>query len=407
MDRTMMMLRALSQSVTLSFVLLCFTPTASAQIPINDAAAALVREGDAQLFQRKPAEALRSYEAAAKADATSSVPLSKLANALYFLSILQTDAEKKSQWRAQSEALAQQALKREPRDPIAQEVLRLLSEEKLAPLHVPTERAEKLKNEGEQLFIAGKLDEAREKYLLAAQADPLYSTAWINAGDCDFAQKKWAEAEALFRKGVTIEPLNGQGWRFLSDALASQGKRAAAEEALLNGIAAQPSQMPNWGKLAHMRAAAGTPLTPLGLVRKASATVDPATGKGTVKLDPAFSDPASQKKPDGAVWLIVGISEANIRSKDLKDKTTTTPFAIELAVWRDAMKVADEIAASGGGALTDPGLIAMQTLAKADQLEAGLLLLRYKESYRPEFEAWKKAHPSGIRQFVDTWGLQP
>jgi len=80
---------------------------------------------------------------------------------------------------------------------------------------------------------------------------------------------------------------------------------------------------------------------------------------------------------------------------------------MELAVWKAAMNVADEIAANGGEALTDPGLIAMHTLAKADQLEAALLILRYKESYRPEFEAWKKAHPNGIRKFVDTWGLQP
>jgi tetratricopeptide (TPR) repeat protein len=401
-------LRALSLSLSLSFSLLCFAPTASAQLPINDAAAALVKEGDTQLFQRKPAEAIRSYQAAMKADATSSVPLSKLANALYLLSLLQTDAAKKSEWRAQSEGLAQQALKLQPRDPLAQEVLRLLSEEKPAPLHEPTERALNLKHEGEQLFIAGKLDQAREKYLQAAQADPLYSSAWIYAGDCYFAQKKWAEAEELFRKGVTIEPLNSQGWRFLSDALGAQGKRAAAEEALLNGIAAQPSQMPNWGKLAHLRAAAGTPLKPLGLVRKASVTLDPATGKPTVKLDSTFSGgPGEQKTADGGAWLMLAMREANIRVKNREDNVTSTPFAIELASWEGAMKVVDEVEAKGGEALTDPGLIAMQMLAKADQLEAGLLILRYKESYRPEFEAWKKAHPNGIRKFVDTWGLQP
>lgn len=401
-------LRALSLSLSLSFSLLCFAPTASAQLPINDAAAALVQEGDTQLFQRKPAEAIRSYEAAMKADATSSVPLSKLANALYFLSILQTDAAKKSEWRAQSEAFAQRALKLAPRDPIAQEVLRMLSEEKPAPLHEPTEQASNLKHEGEQLFVAGKLDEAREKYLQAAQADPLYSTAWIYAGDCYFAQKKWADAEELFRKGVTIEPLNSQGWRFLSDALGAQGKRAAAEEALLNGIAAQPSQMPNWGKLAHLRAALGTPLKPLGLVRKVSVTIDPTTSKPTVNLDSAFSGgTGEQKTADGGAWLMLGMREANIRVKNREDNIASTPFAIELASWEDAMKVASEIEANGGAALTDPGLIAMQTLAKADQLEAGLLILRYKESYRPEFEAWKKAHPDGIRKFVDTWGLQP
>lgn len=401
-------LRALSLSLSLAFSLLCFSPVASAQVPINDAAAALVQKGDTQLFQRKPAEAIRSYEAAMKADATSSVPLSKLANALYFLSILQTDAAKKSEWRAQSEAFAQRALTLAPRDPIAQEVLRMLSEEKPAPLHEPTEQALTLKHEGEQLFIAGKLDEAREKYLQAAQADPLFSTAWIYAGDCYFAQKKYAEAEELFRKGVTIEPLNSQGWRFLSDALAYQGKRAAAEEALLNGIAAQPSQMPNWGKLAHTRAAAGTPLKPLGLGRRASVTLDPATGRHRVRFDPTFSGgPSEQKTADAGAWLMLGMREASIRAKNRADNVTSTPFAIELASWEAAMKTVDEIEAKGGEALTDPGLIAMQTLAKADQLEAGLLILLYKESYRPEFEAWKKEHPNGIRKFVDTWGLQP
>jgi hypothetical protein len=46
-------------------------------------------------------------------------------------------------------------------------------------------------------------------------------------------------------------------------------------------------------------------------------------------------------------------------------------------------------------------------LARADQLETALLLLEYKESYRAEFEAWKKAHPDGIRKFIDTYALQP
>ena len=401
-----MKLRTLSQSLSLSLALLCCAASVSAQAPINEAASALTQEGDKLMTQRKYADAVRSYYAAGKADPASSQPPSRLASLIYTLSVA-ADADKKAAMRAQAEGLAQQALKLEPRDPIAQEVLRLLAEEKPAPLHAPTPEAARLSSDAEQLFVAGKFDEAREKYMLAAKADPLYSAPWVYAGDCYYAQKKWPEAEEMFRKGVTIEPLNGQGWRFLADALAAQGKRAAAEEALLNGIAAQPSQMPSWGKLASFRAAAGTPLTPLGLVRKASATVDQASGKATVRLDPAFSDPAEQKKPDGAVWLMVGMSEANIRSKDLQDKTTTTPFAMELAVWQGAMKVADELAANDGGALTDPGLIAMQSLAKADQLEAGLLILRYKESYRPEFEAWKKAHPNGIRKFVDTWGLQP
>ena len=402
-----MKLRALCQSTSLSLALLCCAANVSAQARINDAAGALTQEGDKLMSQQKYMDALRSYQSANKADPASSQPLSRLANLLNVLS-LAADADKKVSLRAQAEALAQQALKLDALDPIAQEVLRMLAEEKPAPLHVPTTEAAKLTHEGEQLFVAGKLDEAREKYMLATQADPLYSAAWVYAGDSYYVQKKWPEAEELFRKGVTIEPLNSQGWRFLSDALLAQGKRGPAEEALLNGIAAQPSQMPNWAKLAKMRAAAGTPLKPLGLVRKASATLDPATGKPTVKLDSTYSGgPGEQKTADGGTWLMLGMGEANIRAKNREGNITSTPFAIELASWEGAMKSVDVIAANGGEAPTDPGLIAMRMLAKADQLEAGLLILQYKESYRPEFEAWKKAHPNGIRKFVDTWGLQP
>ena len=46
-------------------------------------------------------------------------------------------------------------------------------------------------------------------------------------------------------------------------------------------------------------------------------------------------------------------------------------------------------------------------LNQAGQLEAALLLLTYRESYRAEWEAWKRDHPQGLRKFVDTYGLQP
>lgn len=400
-------LRALSRSLGFSFALLGLAPAASAQMSINDAAAALVKEGDLALARRKPVDALRAYNAAMKADPASSLPPSMVANALLVQAGAQSDAAQQATLRSQSEHFARLALGLEPRNPVALEVMRMLGDHTPVTLHEPTPEAAALKAEGEVLFVDGKYDEAREKYLGAAQADPLFSTAWILAGDCYFAQKKWSEAEALFRKGVTVEPFNSQGWRFLSDALAWQGKRAAAEEALFGGIAAQPSQSPNWGKLAHMREKAGTPLTPFGLFRKASARIDPATGEKTLMLDPSLRDPEARKKPDGAVWMMAGLSEANILVKDRENKATTAPFAIELAAWRDALKVADELAANGGGTITDPGLVALQQLARADQLEAGLLILRYKESYRPEFEAWKKEHPNGIRKFVDTWGLQP
>jgi hypothetical protein len=35
------------------------------------------------------------------------------------------------------------------------------------------------------------------------------------------------------------------------------------------------------------------------------------------------------------------------------------------------------------------------------------MLLQYRESWRAEFEAWKKANPNGIRKFVNTYALRP
>jgi hypothetical protein len=36
-----------------------------------------------------------------------------------------------------------------------------------------------------------------------------------------------------------------------------------------------------------------------------------------------------------------------------------------------------------------------------------LLLLRYKEAFRPDFEAWKKRNPQAIRAFIQDYGLRP
>ena len=36
-----------------------------------------------------------------------------------------------------------------------------------------------------------------------------------------------------------------------------------------------------------------------------------------------------------------------------------------------------------------------------------LLLLQFKPAYRPDLEAWKTAHPQGVRQFVNTAHVMP
>ena len=88
-------------------------------------------------------------------------------------------------------------------------------------------------------------------------------------------------------------------------------------------------------------------------------------------------------------------------------KPALSPFALELAALRTAFQVDAELEAKGARAFVDPALTALRKLAADGQLEPAILLLMYRESYRPEFEAWKLAHPNGIRLFVVTYGLRP
>ena len=377
---------------------------AQPNLQMNAAAQALLDEANVLSSQGKMQEALAKYSAAAKADPSSSVPLSNIAE-LFRQASEQAQGERQVKLRQQAESLVSQILQKFPDEPLAHEVLRKLRDNTPPPLHKASPAAQAEMDLGETAFAQNKMDIALGHYERAAAIDPAYSMAWVYAGDSYYAQKKYAEAETRYRKGVEIEPLNSQGWRYLSDALAFQGKRGAAEDALFEGIAAQPSQVPNWIKLAQLRDAAGYPVTPLKLVRKSSASLG-ADGKPVVTLDPEFSG-ANPKATDGALWLSLGIQQSTdlIAQKDGKANATT--LAAETARWRAGFQVVNEVTAKGAPELQDPALKTLQMLDKDGELETALLLLDYRESWRPELEAWKRDNPNGIRKFVDKYALRP
>ncbi|MGV7211044.1 tetratricopeptide repeat protein [Oxalobacteraceae bacterium A2-2] len=370
----------------------------------NPACQALLQEGRALAASGRFKEAMDKFMAAKNADPSASAPLAAVGHLLWMLSEDSANPNA-AKARQQAELSIQMALKLDAEDPLAQEVQRLMSEEKPAPLHQPSREANAAAAEGEALFQAGKYAEALVRFQRAAELDPAFSTAYVYAGDCYFAQKQYAPAEALFRKATEVEPLNGQAWRFLSDALALQGRMEAAQQALLNGIAAQPSQRPSWDKLAYLRKAAGKPLQPLQLVRKVRLKQDGDSGKYSMVLDASLADKDQASTPDSALWIALGAIEANLRNQ--KDGPPLSPYQLELESWRKTMTVADELSVKPDFKLTDPGLLHMRELAKAGQLETAVLLLLYKESYRPELEAWKAANPNGVKKFIDTVALRP
>jgi tetratricopeptide (TPR) repeat protein len=387
--------------LALSSLLALGAPTVSAQDLCGDACRRMLNAAHALEGQGKYQEALEQYRAAEKAEPLASLPFASEAGLILHLSA-HVKPDQTEAWRAAARAKANQALKLWANDPVAQEVLRQMDDDGPSPLHQPNPDAARLSAEAEVQFAQQHYEQALPKYQAAAQADPRYSAALVGAGDCYFAQKDWARAETLFRRATEIEPLNSQAWRYLADTLVIQDQRAAAEAALLSAIAADPSQGPNWGKLASLRAHAGKPLRPLAFKRGVHLTQD-ADGKFKVAIDESVASKTAA--PDLAVRMMLGAGEANIRKADTA--RAKSPYEIELETWRLALKVADELKANSGKALSDPALLRIQALARDGQLEPAILILMFRQSYRPALEAWLAAHPDGVKAFVERYSLAP
>ena len=357
-----------------------------------------VHDSQALATKGRYKEAFDTLEAARKDAPQASLPLSTAAFMLQDLSS-SVAPEQVQKLRKDARALARRALKLDPDDALALEALRHLDNDGRSPLRQPAPEAAKALHEAEGLFTERRYAEALVKYRQAMTLDPASSQPWVGAGDCHFAQQQWGEAERLFRNAVEREPRNAQAWRFLADALAQQDKLSAAEAALLSGIAADPSQLPNWSRLARFRAAAGLPLKPLRFNRGVNVV---SVGKGKVELQ-VDQDVANQSgTPDVAFRMALALSEASAGVV-----RTRAPFDIESSAWRDALQAAEETDVGKKTGLADPALRQMQAFAKDGQLQAAILVLLYRESYRPALEAWLAREPYGVRQFIDRYGIRP
>ena len=373
-------------------ILLTALIPAYAAVNGNEKSQRLVGEGNALIVQRQYAAAAEKFEAARKESPDASSPLSSFAYMLCSLASGGTSPEAKAQLQRARE-WAEKALAISSDDPLALEVIRALDDDTPRPGYVENAAANQAFNEAEVLFHSGQYEAARLKYRAAYQADPKFVKAQVMEGDTYFAEKNWAGAELMFQMATETDPLDSQAWRFLADARDRQDDGAGAMYAVLHAIAAMPSEATNWERLKLYVAKSDKPMARLGLERKVWIQRD----RKTISIAPDV------KGTDNAIWL----SYAMARVADVKDGKPESPFQTELRAWRTALAVANELAEKGQPAPQAPALLALQKLHAAGQLEAAVFILMYKEAYRPEFEAWKKAHPQGVQEFTDKWRLMP
>ncbi|RNF28054.1 hypothetical protein NM04_25240, partial [Massilia aurea] len=115
----------------------------------------LVRDAHVLEGQGKYQEALDKYRAAEKADPQASLPVSLQAGLIFKLSSV-APKDEATKARQTARALAERATRLAADDPIAHEVLRMLDDDGVSPLHTPNPRAAKLLAEGSALFAQRK-----------------------------------------------------------------------------------------------------------------------------------------------------------------------------------------------------------------------------------------------------------
>lgn len=387
--------------ILLAATLAAILPAATGATLCADKCQQLIHQAHALEAKGRYGDALEKFQAAREAAPGASQPLAFAAMLLQHLAKSVPD-EAVAEVRAKAGAAANAALALDRDDPIAQDVLRLLEDDGPSPLHLPNPAAAKVLQEAEFHFAHHDFDKALEKYEEAMRLDPRASSAWVGAADCHYFRRDWEKAEPLFRRATEIEPRNAQAWRFLSDALLQQGKLPAAEDALFSAIAADPGQRTNWAKLASLRAGAGLPLRALRLRRGVRVAIG-ADGKTEVQLDDDLVKGGSQADTNFRIALAIGEAGARSAARD----RPASPFAIERDAWTMAIATAAEAGKAPDPAPGDPALRQIQAMAKDGQLEAAILILMFRQAYRPELERWIAANPRGLRQFVDRYGIQP
>lgn len=354
----------------------------------------LLHEGDEFRKVGKMNEALHSYADAAHADPASSAPASRVA-LLYFIVSTSTKPELVEDYRNKARAAAEEALRMEPTDHFALAVIRQLDNGVPVPRHTPKPDAYAELHLAEASFQKKQYDDAIAHYQKAVALDPQYDVAYVYMGDCYYATARYPEAEANYRHATELDPMNSQAWRFLSDALIRQGKFDEVPQVLANGIAVAPNDIPSWDHLEAFLKSRNAPMQHLNLQRHAS--YDPA--KKSVNIDPAIVE---RKDELGLViWMAYGMGQANASEKK------ESPFAVEYDSWHSTFAVLDERAKPEDTKQLDPAVARLYQFYKDGQLKPALLVLAYRESWRPDFEAWKKDNPQGVKTFIDTYHVRP
>jgi len=267
----------------------------------------------------------------------------------------------------------------------------------------PTPAALKAFEAGETAFGREAWEEARTGYAQALKECPTFAKAALYLGDAYFAEGKMADAIRWFRTAAELDPGDPRAWRYMADAQTKAGQLKEAEATMMSAIRVFPANRASWRPLVQLRQAQGRPMTRLRFRPGVTVGWKP-DGTQTLGVDPAPADAQAQ-----SVWMILAGAVLDTIRVDARGEgpALKTRFQQERFFWDLALTAYAEACRNAKTEPRDRILRQFLAFQKDGQLEAALFLLRYREAFRADYEAWQKTYPGAIEAFLERYNLRP
>jgi tetratricopeptide (TPR) repeat protein len=219
--------------------------------------------------------------------------------------------------------------------------------------------------------------------------DPRYADVHASIGLCHERTGDAVNAEKAYRQAVAIDPNYDDAWLRLRELLNKQKRYKEADAAAFAAVLARPANKAAWSTVLYGLFRGGVTASKFDIRPK---------GSYSVRLNKIVVD-AGLNAADKAAWTAVAEAQQAVRDPAYGHK----PFAALLASWDSALRAIAQI--DKATPVTDKYLRNMLAFQQAGQLKAALFALHFREDYRDDYEAWKKAEPDGLKRFIDTFHL--
>ena len=260
--------------------------------------------------------------------------------------------------------------------------------------------------EAEACFGVKDYLKARAAYGRAVAQDPGFVLAMLYLGDTFHDNQGQPEALTWYRKAAEAQPNYPKAWRYLSDACISARQLKEAEEALMAGLAGHPGNRLLWLKLATLRDHLGSPMKKLDFNPPFAPSWD-QDGKLTLRATNEFLGFTGRELWPVLLAGCLGAAKLEAKTPGQGAPPPETAYQKEHFFWTAALDALDAETRKTGEPPQDRLLGEFLRFKKDGRLEAALFLLRYQETFRPDFEAWKKAHPGAVQAFIRDYGYRP